>query len=124
MTHVAKSQGFEYSRGGNPNRQALETTLAALEAGGAYAIAFSSGMAAVATLMQTAGQNAHLVSVNDIYGGTFRYLKQVATETQGVETTLVDFEKDDRTILAAFRRNTKVCHLLVLRAACCSFGVY
>jgi O-acetylhomoserine/O-acetylserine sulfhydrylase-like pyridoxal-dependent enzyme len=54
-----------------------------LETGGAYAIAFASGSAATATLVQAAGPNAHILSVNDVYGGTFRYLKRVASEIQG-----------------------------------------
>ncbi|KAI9461342.1 Cys/Met metabolism PLP-dependent enzyme-domain-containing protein [Boletus coccyginus] len=106
---VGNHKGFEYSRSGNPNRQALETTLAALEVGGAYAIAFASGSATTATLVQAVGPNAHILSVNDVYGGTFRYLKQVAAETQGVETTFLDLENtDDDAVLAAFRPNTKI----------------
>lgn len=107
------TQGFEYSRSDNPNRQALEATLAALEAGGANAIAFSSGSATTATLIQAVGPNAHVLCMNDVYGGTFRYLKQVAAETQGVEASFVDFETaDDDAVLAAFQPNTKVCGFL------------
>ena len=107
-------QGFEYSRSDNPNRQALETTLAALEAGGAYAIAFASGSATTATLVQAVGPNAHILSVNDVYGGTFRYLKRVASEIQALETTFVDLETaDDDAVLAAFQPNTKVRYSIV-----------
>lgn len=103
------TQGFEYSRSGNPNRNALETTLASLESGGAHALAFSSGSATTATILQSLGPNAHVVSVNDVYGGTFRYMARVASENQGLETTFVDLENaDDETILATFRPNTKV----------------
>lgn len=103
------AQGFEYSRSGNPNRQALEATLAALEAGGADAIAFSSGSAVTATLVQAVGPNAHILSVNDVYGGTARYLKRVASEIQTLETSFVDLEgANDDTILAACQPNTKV----------------
>ncbi|KAH0835053.1 Cys/Met metabolism PLP-dependent enzyme-domain-containing protein [Lanmaoa asiatica] len=102
-------KGFEYARAGNPNRQALEDMLVALEAGGAYAIAFSSGSAATATLVQALGPNAHVLSVNDVYGGTFRYLKRVASETQALEVSFVDLEgADDDAILASFRPNTKL----------------
>jgi cystathionine gamma-lyase len=87
-----------------------------LETGGAYAIAFASGSAATATLVQAAGPNAHILSVNDVYGGTFRYLKRVASEIQGVETTFLDLETaDDAAVLAAFRPNTKVRYLLAFR---------
>ncbi|KAH7906302.1 hypothetical protein BJ138DRAFT_1222882 [Hygrophoropsis aurantiaca] len=80
---------------------ALETlivmlsTLASLESGGAHALAFSSGSAITATVLQSLGPNAHVVSVNDIYGGTFRYLVRVASETQGLETSYLDLEKVD-----------------------------
>jgi cystathionine gamma-lyase len=53
--------------------------------------------------------SAHIVSVNDVYGGTFRYMHRVAAENQGLETTFLDLEnagKDE--ILDALRDNTKV----------------
>ncbi|KIJ11086.1 cystathionine gamma-lyase [Paxillus involutus ATCC 200175] len=106
---VGNHKGFEYSRSGNPNRDALETTLASLESGGAYALAFSSGSATTATIVQSVGPSAHIVSVNDVYGGTFRYFRRVALETQGLETTFIDLENsDDQVILSSFRSNTKL----------------
>lgn len=102
-------QGFEYSRAGNPNRNALEATLASLESGGAHALAFASGSACTAAVIQALGTGAHVLSVDDVYGGTRRYLTQVATATQGLETTFVDLERaGDDEILAAIRPNTKV----------------
>ena len=84
--------------------------LSAMEAGSAYAIAFSSGMAAIATIVQAMGPNAHVLSVNEVYSGTSRYLKEVASETQALEASFVDLEStDDNAILAAFQPNTKVC---------------
>ena len=106
---VSTLQGYEYSRSGNPNRNALETTLASLEVGGSEALAFSSGSATTATVLQSLGPNAHMISVNDVYGGTFRYMTQVASQNQGLQTTFLDLENaEDETILAAFRPNTKV----------------
>ncbi|KAH7905816.1 pyridoxal phosphate-dependent transferase [Hygrophoropsis aurantiaca] len=106
---VGVHKGFEYSRSGNPNRDALESTLASLESGGAHALAFSSGSATTATVLQSLGPNAHVVSVNDVYGGTFRYLVRVASETQGLETSFVDLENaDDEAILASIKDNTKL----------------
>ncbi|KAF8835181.1 hypothetical protein BDN67DRAFT_1072518 [Paxillus ammoniavirescens] len=106
---VGNHKGFEYSRSGNPNRDALEMTLASLESGGAYALAFSSGSATTATLVQSVGPNAHIVSVNDVYGGTFRYFRRVASETQGLETTFIELENsDDQAILSSFRSDTKL----------------
>ncbi|KAH7882858.1 Cys/Met metabolism PLP-dependent enzyme-domain-containing protein [Phlebopus sp. FC_14] len=106
---VGNHKGFEYSRSGNPNRDALESTLASLESGGAYALAFSSGSATTATILQSLGPNAHVVSVNDVYGGTFRYLRRVASETQGLESSFMDLENaDDEAVLASFKNNTKL----------------
>ncbi|KAF7794019.1 hypothetical protein EIP86_005147 [Pleurotus ostreatoroseus] len=106
---IGVHKGFEYSRSGNPNRDALEETLASIEAGGAQALAFSSGSATTATVLQSLGPDAHLLSVNDVYGGTFRYMTKVAKMNQGLETTFVDLENaDDDTIIAAFRPNTKL----------------
>ncbi|TFY52068.1 hypothetical protein EVG20_g10721, partial [Dentipellis fragilis] len=103
------AHGFEYSRSGNPNRNALERTLASLESGGAHALAFSSGSATTATVLSSLGPNAHVVSVNDVYGGTFRYMTRIAKENQGVDTTFVDLENaDEEEIRHAIRDNTKL----------------
>ncbi|TCD64029.1 hypothetical protein EIP91_004663 [Steccherinum ochraceum] len=106
---IGVHKGFEYSRSGNPNRDAFEATLASLEAGGAHGIAFASGSATTATVLQSLGPNAHIVSVNDVYGGTFRYMSKVAAVNQGLETSFVDLENvDDATFLGALRPNTKL----------------
>ena len=106
---IGNHKGFEYSRSGNPNRNALESTLASIEAGGAHAIAFASGSAATATILQSLGPDAHIISVNDVYGGTFRYMSRVAKENQRLETTFLDLETlDDEAITAAIRPNTKL----------------
>jgi cystathionine beta-lyase/cystathionine gamma-synthase len=103
------AKGYEYSRSANPNRNALEATLASLESGGAHALAFASGSATTATVLQSLGLNAHIVSVNEVYGGTFRYMTRVASENQGLETTFVDLEHaDEEAIRDAIRENTKV----------------
>jgi cystathionine gamma-lyase len=102
-------QGFEYSRTGNPNRNALESTLASLESAGAHALAFSSGSATIATVLQSLGTGAHVLSVNDVYGGTRRYMTQVAG-AQGLEVSFLDLEGSaEETIVDAIRPNTKVC---------------
>ncbi|TBU27359.1 Cys/Met metabolism PLP-dependent enzyme-domain-containing protein [Dichomitus squalens] len=106
---VGNHKGFEYSRSGNPNRNALEATLAAIESGGAYALASASGSSTTATVLQALGPDAHVVSVNDVYGGTFRYMTRVASENQGLQTTFVDLENaSDSEVLASFRPNTKL----------------
>ncbi|KAG1797131.1 Cys/Met metabolism PLP-dependent enzyme-domain-containing protein [Suillus plorans] len=106
---VGVHKGYEYSRSGNPNRDALERTLVGLEAGAGHAIAFASGSATTATVLQSLGPNAHVLSVNDVYGGTFRYLTRVAKETMGTESTFVDLENaTDDEILGAIKENTKL----------------
>ena len=104
-------QGFEYSRSSNPNRNALERTLASLELGGGHALAFASGSSTTATVLQSLGPDVHVISVNDVYGGTFRYMSRVAQENQGLQTTFMDLENlsdDGRELLAEIRHNTKV----------------
>ena len=109
---VGVHKGYEYTRSGNPNRDALESLLASLEAGGHYGLAFSSGSATTATVLQSLGPNAHIVSVNDVYGGTFRYMTKVAKLNQGLETTFVDLENaDEDAITSSIRDNTKVSHI-------------
>ncbi|KAI0000687.1 Cys/Met metabolism PLP-dependent enzyme-domain-containing protein [Russula compacta] len=106
---IGKHKGYEYSRLGNPNRNALEKLLASLESGGAYALAFASGSATTATVIQSLGHDAHILCVNDVYGGTFRYMTSVAGEYQGVQTTFVDLENaDEDQVHAALRGNTKL----------------
>jgi cystathionine gamma-lyase len=106
---VGNHKGFEYSRSGNPNRNALEATLASIEAGGAHALGFASGSSTTATILQSLGPDAHIISVNDVYGGTFRYMTKVAQENQRLETTFLDLENlDDNAITSAIKPNTKL----------------
>lgn len=82
--------------------------MASLESGGAHALAFSSGSAATATILQSVGAGAHIISVNDVYGGTRRYMTQVAG-AQGLEVSFLDLENSaEETILEAIKPNTKV----------------
>ncbi|EAU81556.1 cystathionine gamma-lyase [Coprinopsis cinerea okayama7 len=108
--------GFEYSRSDNPNRRALEHALASIEEG-VEALAFSSGSAALATVVQSLQflkkdgphQPIHILSINDVYGGTYRYLKRVGNEVQGLEVTFVDMETaDEETIVKGIRDDTKL----------------
>lgn len=102
---VGVHKGYEYTRSGNPNRDQLEALLASLESGGEYALTFSSGSATTATVLQSLDRDAHVLSVNDVYGGTFRYM----TKVSNLETTFLDLEAaDDEAIVAALRPNTKV----------------
>ncbi|KAG8901731.1 hypothetical protein FRB99_005121 [Tulasnella sp. 403] len=106
---VGVHKGYEYARSGNPNRDSLERLLASLEAGGSEAIAFSSGSATTSTIIQSLGPQAHVVSVSDVYGGTFRYMTRVATANQGVTTTFVDLEHASEDEIAdSIRDDTKL----------------
>jgi cystathionine beta-lyase/cystathionine gamma-synthase len=73
---VGVHQGFEYSRTGNPTRKALETCVAALE-GACFGLAFGSGLAAEHAILASLKPGDHIVSMSDIYGGTYRLFEQV-----------------------------------------------
>ncbi|MBA2537799.1 MAG: cystathionine gamma-synthase [Actinobacteria bacterium] len=73
---VGRHKGYDYSRSGNPTRTALETCLASLENAG-FGFAFASGMAATTTLMHLVSPGDRVVSVNDVYGGTYRLFSKV-----------------------------------------------
>lgn len=86
QTAVGKPVGeFEYSRSSNPNRNNFETAVASLEHA-KHALAFSSGSAATAVILQSLAAGSHVISVSDVYGGTHRYFTQVA-KAHGVKVT-------------------------------------
>jgi cystathionine beta-lyase/cystathionine gamma-synthase len=82
---------YEYSRSGNPTREALEKTLAALE-NGTHAYAFSSGMAATSSSLAILKQGDHVVATADIYGGSYRILSRFFSKF-GITTTFVDMTR-------------------------------
>lgn len=96
---------FVYSRVGNPNRNALEACLTELE-GSAGAIAFASGMAAVAGVFQSLAQGDHVVLPDDTYFGVRELTGQILSRW-GLEHTLVDLTDLDA-LKAAMRPNTKM----------------
>src|SRR2546428_8499165 len=73
---VGQHKGYEYSRSANPTRTALQLCLASLESA-EHGIAFASGMAATTTVMHLVHPSERVVSVNDVYGGTYRLFSQV-----------------------------------------------
>jgi cystathionine gamma-synthase/cystathionine beta-lyase len=85
---VGESTGYDYTRSGNPTRQVLEEGLAKLE-GGARALAFASGMAALTTFFLHFSQDDHLIVSEDLYGGTYRVLDQIFANF-GLSVTYVD----------------------------------
>ncbi|MEK4566032.1 bifunctional cystathionine gamma-lyase/homocysteine desulfhydrase [Alkalihalobacillus sp. FSL R5-0424] len=82
---------YEYARTANPTRQALETFIAELEDGVA-GFAFSSGMAAIATILKLFSPGDHLLVSNDVYGGTYRLIVRVL-QKEGIQADFVDTTK-------------------------------
>lgn len=82
--------GYEYSRTGNPTRASFETTLASLE-NGKYGLAFASGSATTATITAMLSHGDHIISVDDVYGGTNRYFQRVAVPTMNLSISFIDF---------------------------------
>lgn len=98
--------GYEYTRVGNPTITALEKTVAALEKAD-FGVAFSSGMAAVDSVLRILLKPGdHIVIGNDAYGGTYRLIQQIFT-LWGIENTPVDITNVDE-VAAAIQDNTKV----------------
>ncbi len=98
-------KGYEYSRTHNPTRKALESCVAQLE-GGQFGLAFSSGLAALTTVMLTMKAGDHVVCCDDVYGGTFRLFDKVLKNFK-LEFTFVDMT-DLSKVEAAIKPNTKM----------------
>jgi cystathionine gamma-synthase len=90
---VGEHKGFEYSRTDNPTRRALEACLGALE-GDATALAFGSGMAAIATLAMTLRSGDRVLLPDDVYGGTYRLFAKVMRDL-GISYATVDMTDPD-----------------------------
>jgi cystathionine beta-lyase/cystathionine gamma-synthase len=85
---VGGHKGYEYARTGNPTRTALETCLASLEQA-RHGTCFSSGCAATTTVLHTLSPGDHVVSSDDVYGGTWRIFESIF-KPLGIEFTFVD----------------------------------
>ena len=98
--------GYEYSRSGNPTRDALQECLASLE-GGTRALAFASGLAAEDTLLRTVCRPGdHVVIPDDAYGGTYRLFAKVA-QRWGLEWSAASVADPDA-VAAAIRPRTRL----------------
>jgi cystathionine gamma-synthase len=98
-------EDYDYSRGANPTRSALERALGELEGG--LATTFASGMAAEhAVITAAAAAGDHVVLPNDLYGGTYRLVNKILGRF-GLEYTMVD-ESDLDAVAAAVRPNTRL----------------
>jgi len=102
---IGKHKGFEYSRTGNPTRQALEEALAGLE-GARFGLAFASGVAATAAVFNLVAKGEHIVAGDDLYGGTVRLLERVF-KRYGVEISYADVD-DIESFSGNIRSNTKL----------------
>ena len=105
MDHFGR---FDYSRSGNPTREALEEAVARLE-GGSTGLAFASGMAAIASTFLIFAPGDHLIVCEDVYGGTFRVLSTLF-KGWGLEVSFVD-ATDPAALRAALRPQTKAIYL-------------
>jgi cystathionine beta-lyase/cystathionine gamma-synthase len=100
--------GYEYARVSNPTRDALEANLASLE-GARHGICFSSGVASVDALIKSLDPGDHIISGNDLYGGTYRLFRQTF-ERYGYSFSFVDMT-DLANVEAAIRPNTRLIWL-------------
>jgi len=109
-TYVQESpgvhKGYEYSRTQNPTRMAYERCVANLE-NGAAGFAFASGMAAEATVLELLDHGAHVVAMDDLYGGTYRLFENVRRRSAGLDFSFVDLSDDDA-LAAAVRPETRM----------------
>ncbi len=99
-------KGYDYARTRNPTRDALQACLAELE-GGDAAFAFSSGMAAIGTVLETLDSGSHVVCMHDLYGGSYRILEKVRKRSAGLQATFVDLS-DIGNLEPAIRPNTRM----------------
>ena len=105
---VGKTRGYDYSRTSNPTRKTLEETIARLE-GGKAGFAFATGMAAEATVIHLLKAGDHVISGDDVYGGTYRLFQNVM-KNFGVEFTFLRMD-NRRRIEEAIKPNTKMLWL-------------
>ena len=110
--------GYDYGRSGNPTRQALEECLAPLEKA-KYALTFASGLASLTTLSYLLKSGDHILTVDDVYGGTNRFFRNCANR-MGIDTSFVNM-LDLKETEAAFKPNTAV-NLLKSQMFLCSFS--
>ncbi len=105
---LGESKGHDYGRTINPTRTALEQNLAALE-NGKYGFCFSSGMAAIQSMISMFNPGDHIICTDNVYGGTYRLYEQVISK-YGVEFSYVDTSDSTKTI-EAIKPNTKLIYV-------------
>ena len=109
-TYVQQSpgvnKGYDYARTKNPTRMAFERCIADLE-GGSAGFAFASGLAAISTTLECLDHGSHVISVDDLYGGSRRLFERVRKRSMGLEVSYLDLA-DPGAIEAAIRPNTRL----------------
>jgi cystathionine gamma-lyase/cystathionine beta-lyase len=105
---VGKTRGYDYSRSANPTRKVLEDTIAQLE-GGKAGFAFATGMAAEATVIHLLKVGDHVISGDDVYGGTYRLFQNVMRDF-GLEFTFLRMDNREK-IEQAIKPNTRMLWL-------------
>jgi len=99
-------KGYEYSRSQNPTRQAFERCIADLESG-STGFAFASGLAGMATVLDLLISGDHVVSTDDLYGGSFRLFERVRRKSAGLDFSFVDMTQSDA-VEKALKASTKM----------------
>jgi len=100
------NKGYEYARGKNPTREAFEACLADLE-GGTHGFGFASGMAATSTALELLDAGSHIVTGDDLYGGSWRLFERVRRRSMGLDFAYVDMA-DLAAVEAAITPKTKL----------------
>lgn len=98
------NKGYEYARGKNPTREALERNVAALE-GAQHGFAFSSGMGCLTSIMLMFKAGDHIIVGSNVYGGTYRQLDKLFTNF-GIEISWIDM-RDVQKVEDAVKKNTR-----------------
>jgi len=99
-------KGLDYGRSHNPTRWAFERCVADLESG-AQGYAFASGLAAISTVLELVDSGSHIVSGDDVYGGTFRLFERVRRRSAGHRFSFVDLT-DSANLVGALTPQTKL----------------
>ena len=102
-------KGFDYGRSHNPTRFAFERAIAALEEG-THGFAFASGLAAMGILLEILDSGSHIISTDDLYGGSFRLFDGVRKKSAGLEVSYIDLSNPN-TLEASVKPNTKLVWL-------------
>ena len=109
-TYVQESpgrhKGYDYARSINPTRCAYERCVADLESG-TRGWAFASGLAAMATVLETLDSGSHVVASDDLYGGTYRLFEKVRRRSASLDFTFIDMT-DAGAVEKAIRPNTRM----------------